>query len=369
MRRLLVFVILAILYASLYPFGFDFDRTDASPLLVLLHSWPSHFTRFEFRDGASNVLFYAPLGAVAFLVFRRRLWAALLLGIALSAGIEMLQVYDATRTCSLYDVVCNLAGTAAGAAAAMVLPIARASWPARERLCAAPLLTAAGWAVYQLYPFIPLLSRGHLRGSLQGLFHAPIAPVEVVASCAGWFVLALLAEGLLGSFPTPLLLLAMAALPLRLLIAGRGLAPAEPVGAAAALLLWAAIPRRHRAASGVWLMTAAILLRELAPFRFVSEPRSFSWVPFSATFAADRLPAVLVLFRKAYEYGAMVWLLRGIGAARAGVAVASILAVLEWAQRYQPNRQPEITDAVLALLMTVPLVWDTKAGMEARSRR
>jgi hypothetical protein len=53
-RRLLP-IVGFIVYGSLYPFHFDFDRTSASPLGILLHSWPSTFDRFTFRDLCVNL--------------------------------------------------------------------------------------------------------------------------------------------------------------------------------------------------------------------------------------------------------------------------------------------------------------------------
>jgi VanZ family protein len=356
-RRLLLLVVLLILYGSLYPFQFDFDRTLESPVWILLHSWPARFDRFTFRDAAANVLFYAPLGFTAVLAFGRRWWAALLLGAGLSTCVEMLQVYDSTRTCSLLDVACNVAGTALGVAAGLWLPKAWALRPTPGRLKTGPLAIAGCWAVYQVYPFVPLLSRGHLHGSVARFSAAALSPVEIAASTAEWFAFAMLADAVWGRFKAWWLALAMLSLPLRLLLAERALAPAEVCGAALALLLWVAIRGKGRAVVGAGLLAAAIVLRELAPFHFAAEPQAFSWIPFSASFAADRMPAVLVILRKAFDYGAMVWLLRPIGVVRAGVSVAAALAVLEWVQRYLPGRQPEITDAVLALMMTIPLVW------------
>jgi VanZ family protein len=73
------------------------------------------------------------------------------------------------------------------------------------------------------------------------------------------------------------------------------------------------------------------------------------------------------LLRKAFEYGALVWLLRtrGISYVRAAVAVAGSLAVLEAVQRYLLGRTPEITDSVLTLLMALVL-WRLS---DFRSRR
>jgi len=33
---------------------------------------------------------------------------------------------------------------------------------------------------------------------------------------------------------------------------------------------------------------------------------------------------------------------------------------LEWIQQYLPNRQPEIMDPILALMMTATLVWERR---------
>jgi hypothetical protein len=123
------------------------------------------------------------------------------------------------------------------------------------------------------------------------------------------------------------------------------------------VLLWAAIPGARRGVAGAWFVGAAILAAELQPFRFASEPGPFSWIPFAATLEADWVPAAAVLLRKAFDYGAMVWLARGFGVARTGAILAAALVVLEQAQRFLPRRQAEITDAVLALAMTAVLVW------------
>jgi VanZ family protein len=95
----------------------------------------------------------------------------------------------------------------------------------------------------------------------------------------------------------------------------------------------------------------------LSPFRFAETPTSFSWIPFAATLESSRLIATVILLRKAFEYGALVWLFRtqGISYARAAVAVAGSLALLEAIQRYLPGRTPEITESVLALLMALVL--------------
>ena len=366
MYRLLLLVIALIVYGSLYPWHFDFDSSGANPLWVLAHAWPRGIDRWVLRDAAINLLLYFPLGMSAFLAAARRhgrlaaFAAALLIALGLSASMEMLQIYDAGRTCSLFDVVCNVSGAAAGALAALVLRSKLESLARRKPGWHSPaaLLLAAGWASYQLYPFFPLLSQTKLRASLKVLADiASFSAVEVWASAAGWMAAALAMEAFFGRMRPRWLLAAMAFLPVRLFIAERSVTLSEALGAAVALLLWSLLPERKRLRAGVFLLASATVLRELSPFRLLETPQAFSWIPFAAAFDSERQSATVILLRKAFEYGALVWLFRaeGISYARGAVAVAGSLAVLEAMQRYLPGRTPEITDSVLAMLMALVL--------------
>lgn len=366
MYRLLLLLIALIVYGSLYPWHFDFAGSGANPLWVLLHAWPRGIDRFALRDAAINLLLYFPLGMAAFLAAARRhgrlvaFHAALLIALGLSASMEMLQIYDPGRTCSFFDVCCNVSGAAAGALAALVFRPELESLARRKpgRHGAAALLLAACWASYQLYPFFPLLSQTKLRASLKLLADtASFSAVEVWANTAEWLAAALVLEALLGRMRPRWLLAAMACLPLRLFIAERSVTLNEALGAALALLLWSLLPERKRLPAGVFLLASATVLRELSPFRFAPTPHPFSWIPFAATFNSERQSATVILLRKAFEYGALVWLLRtwGISYVRAAVALAGSLAVLEAVQRYLPGRTPEITDSVLTLLMALVL--------------
>jgi VanZ family protein len=364
--RLLLLAIALIVYGSLYPWHFDFDRSGANPLWVLLHAWPQGIDRWVLRDAAINLLLYFPLGMAAFLAAARRhgrfvaFHAALLIALGLSASMEMLQIYDPGRVCSLFDVVCNATGAAAGAMAALVFQPKLESLARRKtgRHGPAGLLLAACWASYQLYPFFPEISQTRLRASLRLLAGtASLSAVEVWANAAEWLAAALVLEAVFGRMRPRWLLAAMACLPLRLFIVERSVTFSETLGAALALLLWSLLPERKRLPVGVLLLASATVLRELSPFRFVDAPHPVSWVPFAATFDSERQSAAVILLRKAFEYGALVWLFRaeGISYARAAVAVAGSLAVLEAIQRYLPGRTPEITDSVVALLMALVL--------------
>ena len=71
--------------------------------------------------------------------------------------------------------------------------------------------------------------------------------------------------------------------------------------------------------------------------------------------------------RKAFDYGAMVWLLRlgGLRYSRAATLVAATLAICEGARRYLPGRSPELTNPLLALIMALVL-WGL-SGLPAQS--
>jgi len=365
--RLLLIVLAFIIYGSLYPFDFHFDRTTAGPLFILLHAWPARIDRFAWRDVTLNVLLYFPLGLTAVLVLARRLpravaaLAAIMLGVALSASIEMLQIFDSTRTCSLLDVACNFLGTVGGISVALIFRreiFAVTQRRTGDRGAAGALLLACCWLGYQLYPFVPRFSRGYLRANIARFLATPISPVEICAAAAEWFAFALIMRAVAGRLKAPSLLLLMLCLPLRLLIIQRSLAPAELLGAALAMLAWTYPAKTSRVRAGAVMLAAAILLRELAPFTFTAQARSMSWIPFAATLNSERLSATLVLLRKTFEYGALLWLLRAAGMRywTAGAWVAAGLMLLETAQLYLPNRQAEVTDAVIAIILAC-ILW------------
>jgi hypothetical protein len=84
------------------------------------------------RDALLNVIGFTPLGFFAIAAARRRGWpaggpavaSALVLGVALSLGVELVQVQLPARVSSATDVACNSLGTALGAWLALRGPLA-----------------------------------------------------------------------------------------------------------------------------------------------------------------------------------------------------------------------------------------------------
>jgi hypothetical protein len=148
--------------------------------------------------------------------------------------------------------------------------------------------------------------------------------------------------------------------PARLLIASRTLAWSDIVGAAAAYAAWLCLPRLWMRRAAPVLLTGALILGELSPFHFAAQngARAFNWVPFRGLFSSTWQDGFVVLFRKSFWYGSVLWLWRASGRSLAWTTAvaAAALFVLERVQVYLPGRTPEITDSVLAVLMGV-LLW------------
>ena len=378
MKRLLLLAIALIVYGSLYPWQFNWWRSGESPVSVLLRSWPDHIDRWMLRDIALNIPLYSPLGLLAYLAFARRHSRALAAslsvwtGAALSIAMELLQVYVPGRVSSLLDVSCNVAGTAVGAAAGLVFESRIAKLRGRRhRLASAAVLLLACLAVSQLYPFFPDISRTKLHRVVSVISTAPVSAVEVWADGAEWFAALTALAAIAGRPRAWWAALAPVAVGARMFVATRYVTVDEAAGVLLAAVAWAAIPDRWKLQAAAWWMTSAVVLRELAPFHFVEQATPFQWIPFVPTLDSERQSAVVIIARKAFDYGAAVWLLRSAGMRYrwAGLATAVALFLFELAQTHISGRTPEITDAVLALLMTAMLWLCDWSGSEQHLHR
>ena len=366
MKRLLLLVVVLIVYGSLYPWQFQAWRSSENPVDVVLRGWPGRVDRYLLRDLVINLCLYFPLGLPAYLAMARRhsrylaLGAAVVFGSALSTCMEILQVYVPGRVPSLMDVASNTAGTAAGALAGLLFgsQIHHLLEKPARRLAPAAAILLGCWITAEAFPFFPALTHKKLYEALAALGNGlPLSPASVWANGAEWFAAGLTARAIAGRLRWWFPLVALCLCAARFVIASRVVTPDELAGVLLAVVLWQFVPERWNVRTGVWSMGAALVLRELAPFHFSGRAQSFSWIPFRATLDSEWQSAVAILARKAFDYGAMVWLLRKMGVSywRAGMAVAAGLLVCELAQVYLPGRTPEITDSVLALLMVAAL--------------
>ena len=118
--------VLAIVYMSFVPFDFTFSRPDkgwrAGRVILGLTTSP-----FNLPDILANIAYYMPIATIGFFVLRRRMgWLAttvsiLVLGSALSFGVEFGQQWTRTRVPSWSDLMANVLGLVVGLGTAVLI--------------------------------------------------------------------------------------------------------------------------------------------------------------------------------------------------------------------------------------------------------
>lgn len=357
-------VVVLILYGSLYPWNFHARHFAVTPLWILVHAWPRGINRYVLWDVGVNLILYVPLGVAGYLAASRgararfRIIAPLLLALVLSALVEMLQLYDLSRDCSALDVVSNVGGAAAGVALGALYR--RKLEHMLDQRAAAVLLHPSGallllccWTGYQIFPLFPAFGRTRLAAKLAAMGAlSTISLSGTLLVISEWLAVACLLEALLAERLNRVLALLLLVLPARLFIVGRTLAWSEILGALAAYAFWLILPRPAVRRVAPVLMAAALVLSELSPFHF-GRSSTFNWVPFRGFLEATWQNGMRIFFRKSFWYGSLIWLWRAYGyrLAPTTTVVAMALLILEAVQVYLPGRTPEITDAVIALLI------------------
>lgn len=186
---LLLLFSLFIVYGTLLPFNFRFD-----PAMVeakLRRSFGAFGRTASRADVVSNVLLFVPWGflfawraAVRGRGLGRVTAGAALCGLALSAAVEVAQLFLPSRTTSPIDLATNTLGSALGALAGW--PLARWAWPGwaprlaglvgRRPLAVCALAAGALIVVAGLAPFDVSIDLGSLKASLKSARPVPFGP-------------------------------------------------------------------------------------------------------------------------------------------------------------------------------------------------
>jgi VanZ family protein len=344
---------LLIVYGSLYPWRFREPPGSLGPIEILLRSRSG---LIYLHDFFVNIALYIPLGACAYLTLKRpsrklrSLVMPVLLGIALSTTLELIQVYEASRKSSIYDVMANTIGSVIGVVAGSMF----AATSKRLRATHAGSLAILGcWVAYLCFPFVFVFEPRLLAAKFSVLLRSgSFALIPVVSALASWYAAGLLFMEAGFRNPKRWLIASLALIPLKLFVVGRQPLIWQWIGAVAGVALFSALgPSRPGWAPAALLV--ALFIRGLAPFHFQPAASGFGWIPFVGTLDSDWQSATLTLLEKLFYYSATIWSLRAAGfrLPSATALVAAALLAIELFQRHLPGRSPEITDPILALLI------------------
>jgi VanZ family protein len=362
-RWLLGGVIALILYGSLFPF--EFTKSAHQSLFELAASLA--FERTSRGDIVANLLLYSPLGLCMAASLPRRWRAITKLAITIAAGIllslcvELLQTMEPARVSSLTDVVLNAAGTAIGAAVALAYVAVgthvRIPGLVESRPAPVPLGFVLLWLSFRLAPFVPTLDWQKIKDALKPVFLNPtLDAFEALRFLVGWLVIAHAVRRIWRPEYALLALVALAAGTQlgRVLVVGKTVNPAELVALAAMFLLLPLMRRMTTARRLLVLslaLAAIVVVQGLEPWQLDATAHNFSWVPFKNSLSDSLEVNVSVLLEKCFWYSSLVWLLaqRSGALVASGVAVALLVAALEFVQMWLPGRSAEITDPLIVV--------------------
>ncbi len=280
---------LFIVYGSLSPFsgwreqGLDFIEVLGSPFQLT-------YTAF---DAVINLLSYLPFGLLVGMLLHERFGArvsvilGLCAGVALSAGMEYLQMYLPTRTSSNMDLLANSVGTLLGA----LLAVSMISWTwffsrltrwrndlflhGHEMDFGLALL--ALWMFGQINPSLPMLGNVFISEAARQPFAAlPAAPFNVWECSAVALNLLMLGALMLTLLRNPRNIFTMSLVILSIV------ALAKFITAALLLKSWALL---------LWINSEAVLGMLLGILLLLAA----SWLPRSATFGFGTAAAVCYL--------------------------------------------------------------------------
>jgi VanZ family protein len=326
-----------IVYVSLYPFRFvEHGPTLAEALRNL--SW----ARAGRGDMFNNVLLYVPFGfCVALLVEPR--WgrmggivAGLLLGAALSLGLELLQASVVPRVSSLRDLSLNAGGSLIGTLLgsgfhALGSRISPQGAP-RSRSAFVAMAILALWLLERLWPLIPDPGLRQLKRAVRPLLTPQLEWLALAGFFVGWLVVAQAVFHLSKRQRAVDVYLILIAIVLvgRAFVAGSALDIAE-IAAIALLLpvlvLFSRLEDGMRSTLvalllGVWLAWSSLrpLLDGVAPV--------ISTLPEWREVLLRNLPPPPLLAHKAFSYMSLGWLLVGAGViphVAAGITIVFVL--------------------------------------------
>ena len=395
-----------IVYGTTIPFRFITDRqmvrahlarVTPNPLVS-----PDTGGRLSMPDVVSNVLLFVPFGCFGVWARprARSVVAPILfltvLGAAMSASVETLQLFTVDRTSSVADLFANTAGALSGAVigtllrtsaeAALVAMDASglAKAPAFYPLVTATLLLCAT----VLEPFDVTLDVGSVVSKARGILHDPwqggpftdeglslLQHLLFASTLAVWmqearFNGAVLVAAIVAAIVSVALEASQLFIGARM-PGGRD-ALVGVIGALSGVVVSFALPAINRRlfwCSGVFVLTAiGVALQQLSPFSLDGETHAFQWVPFLNYYTfttSETVSHSMELLLSYFPLGfAVAMTVRRKPAQLAAVLLAALViaAPVEYLQMFIGARYPDITDIALSLAGAWFGLWAATEG-------
>lgn len=326
-----------IVYVSLYPFRFAAHGPTLLEALQAI-SWQ----RAGRGDIFNNLLLYAPFGFCATLVLEPR-WGrtggvvgAVLLGAALSLGLELWQASIPLRVSSLRDLTLNVTGAFAGALTGTLFYAVTSRIspenPTGARSAFVAMSIVVLWLLERLWPLLPDPGLGQLKRAVRPLLNPHVEWAALVAFFVGWLVVAqaVFHIGKRQRAVDVFLVVIAVVLLGRVFVAGSTLDAAELAAIALllpALVLLSKLEDGLRStlialALGSWL--AWIAVRPL----LAGTGAVVATLPDVGEMLLRNVPPPPLLANKAFSYVSLGWLLAGAGVVAHVAAGITILFVL-----------------------------------------
>ncbi|MHB1360571.1 MAG: VanZ family protein [Rhodocyclaceae bacterium] len=305
------FVVVFIVYGSLFPFDFRSPPESINNLV-------SRTALFENKaDALDNFLLFIPLGFSLRICFRRTrdyLTASFLAVLLLGLGLQLIQLYLPTRTASLADVIWNGIGLAvgllAGGAARKLLAKQQASWANASPFA---LLLVLLWFFYETFPFLPTLDYGLLREHVKTAIIAPpfdtmrfVQHLLAAILCG----IALQRVRLFGHSGLITTLVGIAAVLLEILVAYGQLRRETLLGMTVGLAGGYLLARNSDKMAMIALATVAVsayLITLLTPYRGQIADAGFTLTPFSSFMWHNVTRELPPLAFEALAIGSLLW--------------------------------------------------------------
>jgi VanZ family protein len=397
-----------IVYGTTIPFNFVADSQAAWEHLARLNLNPfiaaDTGRRVSIPDFVSNLLLFGPFGFFGIWTLSRprslgaRIAIVAALGFALSAGVEVLQLFTVDRTSSISDLFANSAGALGGAVAALLLltfveaflrtvgASGIASCPSFFPLLVATIVLLAG----ALEPFDVTIDVGSVFPKLRGFLHDPVQLAVPVDEALSFLRHVLFASTLVvwleevGMTPAATAAAAISvafacvAEASQLFIGSRmpGLWDAG-VGIAGALVgvatarAWVSPRGTSSGWLGVFLLTAVgAAMQQLSPFTISGDSRSIQWMPFYNYYAFTTSQTVshsaellIAYFPLGFAVAASSRRRRFSRRVLPAVVAALIIALpIEYLQQFVGGRFPDVTDVALSVAGAWLGAWTAVQG-------